>query len=335
MGHNGRNFRIGLTQRTSLVGTRYIVSGSRSDPHCPRPFPLPTSVPIAHVRSHCPRPSPSPASVPIARVRSHCPRPFPSPGSVPIARIRSHCPRPFPSPASVPIARIRSHRPDPSRHGMRMGPLRGRTRYIVSLRRGAKKFMQQVMFCAELCLSDERLFHSTQNPMPKHARSPGRHTIRLREYDYRSSGAYFVTICVKNHACVFGKVYGGKMHLNELGQITHDCWECIPAHFPQVSLDAFVIMPNHMHGIIIIDQDMDGDAGKSFETFGRPAAGSLSTIVRSYKAAVTRNARRAGFSFEWQSRFYEHVIKNSHAFRNIRQYILNNPAKWGWDRFYL
>ena len=169
-------------------------------------------------------------------------------------------------------------------------------------------------------------------PMAYDPKRHNRKSIRLKGYDYRSPGAYFVTICVKHHRHSFGKVQAGEMQLNQLGEIAADRWSVIPDLHPDTKLDAYVIMPNHMHGIIIIENNPGKRISGAPDAFGKPAAGSLATIVRTYKAAVSRLANRAGLSFRWQKGYYEQIIRSERALSVIRRYILNNPAKWHRDR---
>ncbi len=119
-----------------------------------------------------------------------------------------------------------------------------------------------------------------------------RRSLRLRGYDYSSQGAYFVTICTHQRDCLFGRIQNSKTWLNPLGQIAEDCWKQIPAHFPNSELEEFVIMPNHLHGIIAIHRTVaqpqpDTSSAAAFGKIMKP--GALSTIVRSFKSATTRN----------------------------------------------
>jgi putative transposase len=169
-----------------------------------------------------------------------------------------------------------------------------------------------------------------------------RRSIRLLGWDYASAGAYFVTICTRERLCLFGEVVDGRMQMNEYGQIAWVCWEEIPLHFPQAELDAFVVMPNHVHGIIILATPVgarhavplqNGISGKP-ERFGKPVPGSIPTIIRSFKSAVTKriNALRdAPAAPVWQRNYYEHIIRNERELGHIREYILSNPANWGTD----
>ena len=174
-----------------------------------------------------------------------------------------------------------------------------------------------------------------------------RRSIRWVGHDYAQAGAYFVTICTHGHVCLFGRVVDDIMQLNAAGTAVERCWDAIPGHFPQVALDAFVVMPNHVHGIVVIGNvgarhasPVPGDAEGAAErdegarAKGAPAR-SLGAIVGSYKAAVSRQINRmrasAGESV-WQRNYYEHVIRNARQLHRIRRYIEANPANWAVDR---
>jgi len=166
------------------------------------------------------------------------------------------------------------------------------------------------------------------DPERRHRRS-----IRLKGYDYSQPGAYFITICTQDRACLFGDVMGGEMRLNEYGHIVWRCLEEIPLHFPHAELDAFVVMPNHVHGIVILTVQ-NGVFGK-MEQFGKPVPGSIPTIVRSFKSATTRhiNALRGTPGAPvWQRNYYEHIIRNEESLNRIREYIVTNPMRWALDR---
>ncbi len=163
---------------------------------------------------------------------------------------------------------------------------------------------------------------------------------RLVGWDYASEGWYFVTICTRQCSKVFGHTIDGEMHPTPLGKIASQFWAEIPQHSPLgTEIDAYVVMPNHIHGIIIIDRDVPGrDVACNVSTDDSmaqisPKSGSLSAIVRSYKSAVKRWARANGYSsFDWQERFYDHIIRSENALEQICDYILSNPAKWETDR---
>ena len=173
-------------------------------------------------------------------------------------------------------------------------------------------------------------------------------SIRLRGYDYSQAGAYFITICTQNRGCLFGDVAGGEMRLNDAGRSVEQCWNEIPAHFPNVELDAFVIMPNHIHGVLWITKTVGArhavplqhavpqhNDTPGMEQFGRPVAGSIPTIMRSFKSAVTKRInemRRTPGVPVWQRNYYEHIIRNDESLNLIREYIVNNPLQWSMDR---
>lgn len=172
--------------------------------------------------------------------------------------------------------------------------------------------------------------------------SRSRQSIRLRDYDYSLQGAYFVTICALNRKCLFGQVVNADMMLNEAGQVVKEEWLKTAALRPLVKLDQSVVMPNHFHAILmIIDEPQDtarqGTARRAptVERFGRPVSGSLSTIVRAFKSAVTNriNAKQGTpGGVIWQRGFYEHVIRDEDSCNRIREYIDCNPLLWDLDR---
>jgi REP element-mobilizing transposase RayT len=163
-------------------------------------------------------------------------------------------------------------------------------------------------------------------------------STRLQNWDYRWEGAYFITFCTKNRKQYFGEVIDGKMNLSSIGVIADIFWHEIKNHSKNVRLGSFVVMPDHIHGILIIEKD-ESSSGQGmlfgqgipcpnrFQNIGK---NSISSLVGSYKAAVTKHARRLGFEFEWQRLFYDHVIRDERAFINISNYIENNPKKW-WE----
>lgn len=185
-------------------------------------------------------------------------------------------------------------------------------------------------------------------------------SARLAGYDYRNEGLYFVTICTKNKFHYFGEIENGNLLLNEIGLIAHTYWADIPQHFNHVSLDEFVIMPDHMHGIICIEEKrgIDRPSAETLHATSQntmieneidktlhetslpqldnnqhfcnisPKPNSLSTIIRSFKSSVSKDARKINPNFEWQSRFYDHIIRDVQSLDRIRNYILNNPANW-------
>ena len=174
--------------------------------------------------------------------------------------------------------------------------------------------------------------------MTRYKYEKGRKSIRLPNRDYAANGWYFVTICTKNRVCFFGDIVNSSIELSPIDKIAQKFWLEIPQHFQHTSLDAHVIMPNHVHGIIIIDQpqivgtrhaaSLQDESNK----FGGLKSGSLQAIIHSYKSSVTRWCRKNGYDdFAWQPRFYEHIIRQDGSLENIREYIVRNPLKWEED----
>ena len=224
-------------------------------------------------------------------------------------------------------------------------------------------------------------------------------TIRLQNWDYRWDGSYFITICTKNREHFFGEIINGKMHLSNIGVLADIFWYEIKNHAKNIKLDAFVVMPNHIHAILTlnggyIDDEMipvtdsinvenngvgdimvdDGNlvtvavvgtghalslqppkyenqqppnpqnqmqphqkskpqsiGQNRFQNIGK---NSISSIIGSYKSAVTKHARRLGYTFEWQRLYYDHLIQNENSYHQISNYIKNNVKKWEEDRFF-
>ncbi len=164
-------------------------------------------------------------------------------------------------------------------------------------------------------------------------------SARLKNWDYASAGWYFVTICARERECVFGRLIEDEMRLSALGEIACKCWLEIPQHSScGVEIDTFIVMPNHVHGILMIvgdvaRRDVACNVSTNMMPKMSPGAGSLGAIVRSYKSAVTRWARTNGSSdFAWQERFYDHIIRKESTLDKVRNYIVGNPARWQDDR---
>ena len=174
-----------------------------------------------------------------------------------------------------------------------------------------------------------------------HERLGGRRSIRLPEYDYSQDGAYFVTICTQNKEHLFGEIASGKMILNDAGRMIDMWWQELPKHFVPVQIDQYVIMPNHVHGVIVIvGVDRCVDPRKTAEIKKGEHVGSpLPHIVQWYKTMTTNeyikgvktNRWRPFARRLWQRNYYEHVIRNEYDLNEIRKYIIENPLKWALD----
>jgi putative transposase len=173
------------------------------------------------------------------------------------------------------------------------------------------------------------------DPQKHHRRS-----IRIKEFDYAQPGGYFVTIVTYQRDCIFGNIVNEEIQLNAFGKIADECWRAIPDHFRNVELGAYIVMPNHVHGIIVINDRADADASARrgtiyrapTEQFGKPIIGSIPTIIRTFKAAVTRRiGRELNATGVWQRNYYEHVIRNHEDWDRIHRYIETNPSIWTED----
>jgi len=203
--------------------------------------------------------------------------------------------------------------------------------------------------------------------MRSHPERHHRRSIRLKGYDYRQAGAYFVTICTQDRAFLFGQVVHDEMQLNDAGKMVYDVWNDLPAFYPGVQTDAFIVMPNHIHGIIILvgadprvcpnagpracpdsgpracpGQPSVGVGPRAYS--GQPQGGAptlgLPDVVHRFKTMTTKRyadgVRRLGWEpFRgrlWQRNYYEHIIRNEKSLNRIREYILTNPMRWELDR---
>jgi REP element-mobilizing transposase RayT len=160
-----------------------------------------------------------------------------------------------------------------------------------------------------------------------------RRSLRLKGYDYARPGAYFVTICAQDRTYLFGNVVDGQMRLNEFGRIVREAWDDLPNHYPNVEMDAFVIMPNHIHGIIVFV----GAGLKPAPTNPAPTKNhGLPEIVRALKTFSARRINQLrgtpGVPV-WQRNYYEHIIRTEQALHAIRCYIVDNPMRWHRDRY--
>ncbi len=155
-----------------------------------------------------------------------------------------------------------------------------------------------------------------------------RNSIRLQQYDYSSAGGYFITICTRNKHLLFGVVRKGIMHLNINGEIALSIWNHLPEMYPSILLDEFVVMPNHVHGIIILTEPNTDLAVQDPKQ--KP---SLFEIISWYKRSTTYRINRLCQSTGsiWQRSYYDRIIFNERALNAVRRYIRNNPRKWRND----
>ena len=172
-----------------------------------------------------------------------------------------------------------------------------------------------------------------------------RRSIRLPDYDYTMPGAYLVTICTANGKCIFGEINNGKMRLNEFGRIAQEEWERSSVIRNEIEMDSFVVMPNHIHGIVfILDINTNSNVGatgrsplrspKSKHKYGI-APRSLGAFVAGFKSILTKRIniiRCTPGTSVWQRGYYEHVVRSDLDLKNIREYIVNNPARWDFDK---
>ncbi|MGI8482988.1 MAG: transposase [Thermomicrobiales bacterium] len=158
-----------------------------------------------------------------------------------------------------------------------------------------------------------------------------RKPTRLREYDYRTPALYHVVMCTHHRTCRFGTIEHNAMEINEAGVMISDVWTAIPAHFPRVSLDAFVVMPNHVHGIIWIEPD-------EFETapsLGDVAKWFKSVTVSRYSQGVHQRGWPPYDAHLWQRNYYDHIVRDDRDLDRIRLYIEHNPSTWANDDLHI
>lgn len=151
-----------------------------------------------------------------------------------------------------------------------------------------------------------------------------RKSPRLEGYDYAQSGGYFVTICTHNRQHLFGHIETTTITLSPAGLIAESRWLAMPEHHPHVVLDKFIIMPNHVHLIVFLDNDTGQNS-------------SLSSVISSYKSSVTRHIRQQLAQDNlpvWQGRFHDHIIRNENELNTLRNYVIHNVDLWAEDKFY-
>ena len=179
---------------------------------------------------------------------------------------------------------------------------------------------------------------------------------RWKGYDYSEDNLYFVTACVHNRICCFGEIINGKMILNQYGEIAEKQWYWLALQYDYVVLHEFVVMPNHIHGIIEIHRDSSVGTGRDLSLqrdlsvrdisvdngTGRdlslPKIKSLSELMGAYKTTSSKQIHLLNIEnakeFQWQRSFYDHIIRNDGSYDKIADYIFNNPSKWEMDTFY-
>lgn len=162
-------------------------------------------------------------------------------------------------------------------------------------------------------------------------------SVRLQSWNYANEGFYFVTICTKNKAHYFGNIQEEALNPTEIARFAQQEWFKTTGLRIDMNIELaeFVIMPNHIHGIIIIGRNEFNQANHNdFKSQFNSPAKNLSSIIRGYKIAVTTYARKNNIEFDWQSRFHEHIIRSEDDYLKIANYIINNPLNWSSDQLY-
>jgi putative transposase len=203
--------------------------------------------------------------------------------------------------------------------------------------------------------------HRVPNHLPPHHRR----SIRRKGYDYARPGAYFVTICAQGSECLFGQIVSGQMHMNDVGQMVHEAWHAMPRHYAGIEVDVFVVMPNHVHGIIRLvgagprarpgggqpqgvaptTPSARPDAGRGVcPRVGQPRGAAptlaLSDVVHRFKSLTTVRFRQGVVEERqpplagrlWQRNYFEHIIRNDRDLERVREYVAANPLRWSTDR---
>jgi REP element-mobilizing transposase RayT len=185
----------------------------------------------------------------------------------------------------------------------------------------------------------------TGNTGAQLAIKPRRRSLRLAHYDYSHAGAYFVTVCTNGRKCLFGRAIEDVISLNDIGRMVGTVWNDIPKYYPDVKVDAFVTMPNHIHGIIILGvgagpRACPDEKQRTGQPRGVAPTISLPDVVQRFKSLTTAKyikgiAQNNWPPFQarlWQRNYYEHVVRNENELNSIREYIELNPTKWVFDR---
>jgi len=170
--------------------------------------------------------------------------------------------------------------------------------------------------------------------MNDHRHQFRRRPIRLPEYDYTQAGAYFITLCTYKRKFLFGNVVDSEMRLNQAGQLVLAEWLALPRHYPHVSLDVFVVMPNHVHGIVILlhPQDVRTTAGAGSISIRMHGLSEIVRALKTFSARRINASRSTSGTPLWQRGYYEHIIRTEESLNRIREYVVNNPIQWEYDR---
>jgi putative transposase len=160
----------------------------------------------------------------------------------------------------------------------------------------------------------------TYDPNIHHRRS-----IRLRGYDYSQAGAYFVTICAHDRERLFGDIVSGALQPNSCSRLVVDWWNTIPEHFPSVELDEFVLMPNHLHGIVVL-------AARTLASAQPPTLGRVIAYFKYQSTKGVNQIRPPPGAPVWQRNYYERIIRDQEALQRVREYVVNNPQRWEIDQ---
>lgn len=181
-----------------------------------------------------------------------------------------------------------------------------------------------------------------------------RRSIRLPDYDYTTPGVYFVTICTYQKQCLLGQVSGNQVSLTLAGQVVARCWEALPRHFHNLEIDQFIVMPNHLHGVLMLQahdtsgvQSLEADRtngcshpraqSASRDVPNGTRSSSIGAIVQNFKSVSARKLNRmhpATATPVWQRNYYDRVIRNEAELQRIREYIENNPLAWELDELH-
>jgi len=167
------------------------------------------------------------------------------------------------------------------------------------------------------------------NPEIHHRRS-----IRLKEYNYSQNGAYFITICAYNRKCLFGEIVHDVMVLNNVGLLVRDEWIKSFDIRAEIEMDEYIIMPNHLHGIVFINNWFDVKKG---DRPVAPTGKSIGSFIAGFKSTVTKQINEIHKTYGtpfWQRNYYEHIIRNEKSLEQIREYVVNNPQTWQKDKLY-